>query len=146
MVKRCFLFMAVILFAFFYVFEAAAQTDTQTPKESEIAGYLPQGLVVFLCFHDAKEPNLDKIKSDISEIAVNFKGTIGAVYVSGDDKSENKLREKFNIQPNETAVFIIQPSGKAVAKLTGAEITKTNLMSVVVSSCGSGGCGSGCGG
>jgi hypothetical protein len=48
------------------------------------------------------------------------------------------------VLPNETAVFIIIPSGQAVAKLAGADIAKTNLMRALVSSCGGGGCGSGC--
>ena len=101
---------------------------------------------LILCFHDAKAPNLDKIKSDITDVAINFKGAVAAVYVSGADKKEDSLRGKFKIQPNKTALFIIQPSGRAVAKLAGADITKTNLMKAVVSSCGGGGCGSGCGG
>ena len=77
---------------------------------------------------------------------INFKGAVGAVYVGGDDKKEDSLRGKFKTQPSETALFIIQPSGRAVAKLAGSDITKTNLMKAVVSSFGGGGCGSGCGG
>ena len=149
MTKRYLLSMAVILATLFLAFTAVAQTDTQTPKESEVTGYLKQGLVVFLCFHDAKEPNLDKIKSDVTDVVINFKGAVGAVYVSGNDKKEDSLRGKFKIQPNETALFIIQPSGRAVAKLAGSDITKTNLMKAVVSSCGGGSCsscGSRCGG
>jgi len=144
MVKRCFLSIAVILFTLFSAFTAGAQTDAETPKKSEVIGYLRQGLAVFLCFYDAKEPNLDKIKSDIGEVAVNFRGAIEAVYVSGDDKKEDILREKLTVLPNETAVFIIIPSGQAVAKLARADITKANLMRALVSSCGGGGCGSGC--
>ena len=146
MTKKYLLFIIVSLVVFFSAFVAVAQTDTQTPKESEVTGYLKQGLVVFLCFHDAKEPNLDKIKSDITDVVINFKGAVGTVYVSGDDKKEDSLRGKFKIQSNETTLFIIQPSGRAVAKLAGTDITKTNLMKAVVSSCGGGGCGSGCGG
>ena len=142
MIKRSLLSMAIILLMLFPVLTSVVQTDTQTPKESEVTGYLKQGLVVFLCFHDAKELSLNKIKSDITEVAANFKGAVEAVYVNGSDKKEDSLREKFKVQPNETAVFIIMPSGKSVAKLTGADITKANLMKAVVSSCGSGGCGS----
>lgn len=145
MSKRCLLSMAIILFMLFYAFTGGAQTDTQTPKESDVLFNLKLGSVVFLCFHDAAEPNLDKIKADIGSVAVNFKGAIAAVYVSGNDKKEDSLRGKFKILPNETAVFIILPSGNAVAKLAGADITKTNLMKAVVSSCGGGSCGSGCG-
>lgn len=145
MIKRSLLSMAVILVTLFFAFTAVAQTNTQTPKEEEVTKYLRQGLVVFLCFHDAKEPSLDKIKSDITDVAINFKGAVGAVYVSGNDKKEDSLRRKFKVQPNEPAVFIIMPSGKSVAKLAGTDITKANLMKAVVSSCGGGGCGSGCG-
>lgn len=145
MTKRRLLPMAVILFTLFSAFTAGAQTDTEAPKESEVIFNLRLGLVVFLCFHDAAEPNLDKIKADIESVAANFKGAVRAVYVSGDDKKEDSLREKFKVQPDETAVFIILPSGNAVAKLAGADITKTNLMRAVVSSCGGGGCGSRCG-
>lgn len=145
MAKRCLLFMAVILVMFFSAFSVYAQTDNETPKEAEVIKYLRQGLVVFLCFHDAKDPNLDKIKADVRDVANNFIGAVEAVYVSGDDKKEDKLRGKFKIQPNETVVFIILPNGRAVAKLAGSDITKTNLMRTLVSSCGGGGCGSGCG-
>ena len=136
--------MAIVIFVLFAAFTAGAQTDTQTPKESEVAFNLKLGLAVFLCFHDSAEANLDKIKADIGSVAANFKGAIAAVYVSGNDKKEDSLRGKFKVQPNETAVFIIMPSGKSVAKLAGADITKANLMKPLVSSCGSGG-GSCCG-
>ena len=145
MLKRCLLSVTVILFMFFSAYAAEAQTDAGTPKESEVIGYLRKGMVVFLCFHDAKEPNLDKIKADIREVAYNFIGTVETVYVSGDDKKEDRLREKFKVLSNETVVFIIVPPGRAVAKLAGADITKANLMRTLISSCGSGGCGSGCG-
>lgn len=144
MFKRCLLSIAVILFMLFSVFVAGAQTDAETPKKSEVIGYLRQGLVVFLFFYNTAEPNLDKIKADIAEVAVNFRGAIEAVYVKGDDKKEDKLREKLKVLSNETAVFIIIPTGEAVAKLGGTDITKTNLMRAVISSCGKG-CGSGCG-
>jgi len=146
MIRRFLLSIAVILCVLFPAFTAEAQTDTQTPKEAEVIKYLRQGLVVFLCFHDAKDPNLDKIKADIRDVAYNFIGSVEAVYVSGDDKKEDSLRGKFKIQPNETAVFIVVPPGRGVAKLAGADITKTNLMKTLVSSCGGGGCGSGGGG
>ena len=146
MTKRCLLSVAVILFTLFSVVTIEAQTGTETPKESDVIFNLRIGLVVFLCFHDAAEPNLDKIKTDIGAVAANFKGAIEAVYVSGDDKKEDSLKEKFKVQPNETAVFIVVPSGRAVAKLVGADITKTNLMRALISSCGGGTCGTKCGG
>jgi hypothetical protein len=145
MTKKCLVSIAIILVSLFSVFTAGAQTDEKTPKESEVIGYLQQGLVVFLCFHDVAESNLDKIKADIGSVAANFKGAIETVYVSGDDKKEDNFREKLKVLPNETAVFIITPQGNAVAKLAGTDITKTNLMKALVSSCGGGGCGSGSG-
>ena len=144
MAKRCPLSIAVILFMFFSTLMTVAQAYAQTPKESEVGKYLQQGLVVFLCFYGDKEPNLATIKSDIAAIGANFKGTVKAVYVPGDAKKEDRLRGKYKIQPNETAVFVVQPSGGVVTKLTGADITKTNLMKAVVSSCGGGKCGPGC--
>ena len=134
MTKKYLLFIIVILVVFFSAFVAVAQTDTQTPKESEVVFNLKLGSAVFLCFHDSAEANLDKIKADIGSVAANFKGSIAAVYVSGNDKKEDSLRGKFKVQPNETAVFVIMPSGKAVAKLVGADITKSNLMKPLVSS------------
>ena len=145
MIKRYLLSIAIILVSLFSVFALEAQTDIETPKESKVTGYLQQGLAVLLCFHNSVEPNLRKIKSDIGSVAANFKGAIEAVYVSSDDKKEDNFREKLKVLPNETAVFIISPSRSAVAKLKSTEITKTNLMRVVVSACGGGGCGSGCG-
>ena len=144
MTKKYLLFIIVSLVVVFSAFVAVAQTDTQTPKESEVTFNLKLGSAIFLCFHDSAEANLDKIKADIGSVAANFKGAIAAVYVSGNDKKEDSLRGKFKVQPNETVVFVIMPSGNTVAKLAGADITKANLMKPLVSSCGSGG-GSCCG-
>ena len=129
--KKGLLVIFTMLFPFFLLSAAIAETDVKTPKESEIIGYLRQGLAVFLCFHNPAEPNLDKIKADIELVVANFKGAIEDVYVSGDDKKEDKLRENFKVSPKDTAVFIIFPSGAAVAKLEGADITKENLMKVL---------------
>ena len=144
MTKKYLSFIIVSIVVLFSAFVAVAQTDTQTPKESEVVFNLKLGSAVFLCFHDSAEANLDKIKADIGSVAANFKGSIAAVYVSGNDKKEDSLRGKFKVQPNETAVFVIMPSGNTVAKIAGADITKANLMKPLVSSCGSGG-GSCCG-
>lgn len=143
MIKRWVVCISVLLVSLFFAFAAVAQTDAESPKDKEVAGYLQQGLSVFLCFYSATEPNLNRIKGEVNAVATNFKGSTEAVYVSGADKKEDALRGKFKMQPNETAVFIIQPSGNAVAKLTGADITKSNLMKALVSSCGGGECGSG---
>ncbi|MBF0217239.1 MAG: hypothetical protein HQL30_09645 [Candidatus Omnitrophica bacterium] len=145
MVKRSLLSVIFILFTVFAVFTAGAQTASETPKGKEVVGNLELGLVVFLCFHDARA-DLDNIKGEVGAVAANFKGAVESVYVSGDDKQEDALRAKFKTQPNDTAVFIILPTGAAAAKLEGANITKSNLMRAVVSSCGGGGCGSGGGG
>ena len=144
MTKRYLLSMVIVMFVLFSAFTTGAQTDTQTPKESEVTFNLKLGSAVFLCFYGPANANLDKIKADIGSVAANFKGSIAAVYVSGNDKKEDSLRGKFKVQPNETAVFVIMPSGNTVAKLAGADITKANLMKPLVSSCGSGG-GSCCG-
>jgi hypothetical protein len=138
--------MAVILFTIFSAFTSEAQINMQTPKEIEVAKYLKQNLAVFICFYNPAEPELAKINADIKSVTYNFIGYAEAVYVSGDDNNEDRLRERFKILPNETAVYIITPSGIAAAKLTGADITKTNLMRTLVSACGGGSCGpSSCG-
>jgi len=144
--KRYILSTAVILFMLFFAFTPEAQINMQTPKEIEAAKYLKQNLAVFLCFYNPAEPELDKIKADIKAVTYNFIGYAEAVYVNGDDKDEDRLREEFKISPDETAVYIITPLGKPAAKLAAADITKANLMRVLVSSCGGGGCGpSSCG-
>ena len=125
MTKRYLLSMAVILATLFLTFTAVAQTDTQTPKESDVAFNLKLGSAVFLCFYGPADANLDKIKADIGSVAANFKGAIAAVYVSGNDKKEDSLRGKFKVQPNETAVFIIMPSGKSGAKIVPSKLSKS---------------------
>lgn len=132
MTKRCLLSAIIILFALFFIFEAGAQTTSETPKEKEIVGNCQLGATVFLCFHDPKEPKLDKIKSEIGAVAANFKGVTEAVYVSGDDKKEDSLRETLNVLPGETAVFLVIPSGQVIARLKGADITKENLMKALL--------------
>ena len=143
MSKRYLLFATVILFTLFSAFDAGAQTTSETPKEKEVFGNLQLGSAVFLCFHDAKEPNLAKIKGEIGAVVANFKGTTGVVYVSGDDKKEDILRGKLNMFPNETAVFFVIPSGQVVAKLEGAGITKKNLMEALLAPRNGGCCSSG---
>ena len=132
MAKRYLLFITVILLSLFFAFAAGAQTSSETPKEKEILRKLQAGSAVSLCFYDVKEPSLAKIKGEIGAVAANFKGAMEAVYVSGDDKKEDGLREELEVLPNETAVFIIIPSGQAVAKLMGANITKENLMKALL--------------
>lgn len=125
--------------------EAIEKAQT-TPKESEITGYLQQGLTVFLCVYDAAASSIYKIKDDIGSMVINFRGAAAAVYVSSDDKKEVALREKLKISPTETAVFIVR-SGQAITKLVGAGISKANMMKALYGGCGSGGggCGSGSG-
>lgn len=132
MIKKCLLSATIILSALFFVFEAGGQTTSETPKEKEIIGNCQLGSTVFLCFYDPKEPKLGKIKGEIGAVAANFKGVTKAVYVSGDDKKEDGLRESLNVLPGETAVFLVIPSGQAVAKLEGADITKENLMKALL--------------
>lgn len=142
--KKMFLVLFTILFSFFFLSAVVAETDLKTPKEAEIIGYLQQGLAVFLCFHSPLEPNMDKIKAEIESVAANFKGAIEDVYVSGDDKKEDKLREKFDVSPKDTVVFIIVPPGIARARLEGTDITKANLMRALFAACGGRTCGSSC--
>jgi hypothetical protein len=108
-------------------------------KESEIIKNLQDGRVVFLCFHDKSSDHL-KVQNEIEAVAVNFKGTVNAVYVNS---GEENLRKKVNLKSDSTAVLIIAPPGRVVAQIEGSNITKANLMRTLLSSCGSG-CGSGC--
>ncbi|MFH1353520.1 MAG: hypothetical protein ABIH68_08105 [bacterium] len=116
-----------------------------SPKESEVIKNIQDGCVVFLCFHGAQEPDFTAIKTNIKSVADNFKGSVRAVYANSNDKKEEKLRENFKMPSGaRTTVFILVPPGRTAAKLEGADITKENLMRTLVSSCGSGGCGSSC--
>ncbi|MBF0494359.1 MAG: hypothetical protein HQL28_04430 [Candidatus Omnitrophica bacterium] len=144
MAKRSFFFVVVVLSAVIFSSVAGAENASLTPKEKEVSGYLGAGSVVFLCFYKPADPALGGIKSTIAQVAANFKGTVGTVSVSSEDKQENILREKYKIRPDETAVLVVSPSGKAPAKLSGMNITKTNLMKTIVSPCGGGTCCSGC--
>jgi len=143
MIKKWFLLGAVILGISFSAFISGAQTSGETPKGSKVLLDLQLGQAVFLCFHSATEPELDRIKGEIGAVVANFKSTVDAVYVAGNDKKEDSFRAKFEVSADETAVFVIAPSGQATAKLKGVEVTKANLMRALSSS--SGGCGSGCG-
>lgn len=112
-------------------------------KEAQIIKTLQEGRVVFLCFNKNKEPNLATIKSDLKLVADNFRGAVNVIYASSDDPKEEKLKRTLEVSSEATAVFIIVPPGRAVARLEGTDITKANLMRALMSSCGSG-CGSGC--
>lgn len=142
--KKYFAMSFIVLFGFLSLSTLIAQTETETPKESEVIQNLNKGCVVFLCFYSEKDPNIFSIKSNINSVADNFKGAVNPVYVSGDDKAEGSLRGKFEILPEETAVFVVMPKGNAVAKIEGTNITKENLMRALSAACGGGGCGSGC--
>lgn len=142
--RKCFAMSFIALFGFFSLSILMAQTEIETPKESEVINNLSQRCVVFLCFHKDTEPNIFAIKSSINSVANSFKGAVAVVYVSSDEKAEKKLREKFEVSSDTTAVFIVVPPGRAVAKLEGTDITKTNLMRALYASCGSGCSPSGC--
>jgi len=136
----------VSVFCFLSVTGGEAIEKTRpTPKESEVTGYTQQGLTVFLFVYDAAASSIYKIKDDIGAMVMNFHGAAAAVYVSGDDKKEDALRERLNISPSETALFIVR-SGQALTKLVGTGISKANMMKALYGGCGSGGggCASGC--
>ena len=116
-----------------------------TPKESEVTEYTQQGLTVFLFVYDSAASSIYKIKDDIGSMVLNFRGAAAAVYVPSDDKKEAALRDRLNISPSETALFIVK-SGQALTKLVGTGISKANMMKALYGGCGSGGgaCGSSC--
>lgn len=134
----------IVLFTFFSLPILMAQDEIETPKETEVLDNLAQRRVVFLCFYNETDPSLLSARAEINSVVSNFRGSVTSVYVSGSDKAEDKLRAKFDTLPEQTAVFIVVPPGRAVAKMEGKDITKQNLMQALYSSCGGGGCGSGC--
>lgn len=142
--KKCVLIVFVILYSFCVSFTAWAETDIKTPKESEIIKNLQKKCVVFLCFYKPSVLNFDAIKANLQSIADNFKGSVDVIYVSGDDKKEDKLREKFMITSEMTVAFIVVPPGIARARIEGTDITKANLMRALFAACGGGTCGSSC--
>lgn len=146
--KKYLLSLVVIVSAFCFLWIAggeAVEKAQSTPKESEVTGYLQQGLTVFLCVYDSAASSIYKIKDDIGSMVINFRGAAAAVYVGSDEKKEVAFREKLNISPSETAVFIVR-SGQALTKLVGAGISKANMMKALYGGCGTGGgCGSGSG-
>jgi hypothetical protein len=112
-------------------------------KESEIVKHLQEGRVIFLCFYDTAESRFSAIKTDLEAVTNNFKGAIKVIYIR-DDENEDKLKSKFEVSSDKlTTVFVIIPPGRTVAKLTGADITKENLMRKLYSSCGGGSCSPG---
>jgi len=145
--KKYFLSLVVIISVFCFAWTVASEAVEQipsTPKGCEVNGYLKCGQTVFLCLYNASSPDIAKIKDDMGSMLMNFRGAAVAVYVSGNDKAEDALREKFNMSSSETAVFIIR-SGQAPTRLEGAGITKANMMKALYEGCGCvGGCGSGC--
>lgn len=149
MSKKSLVSLIVILiicsFTWIAALEAAVQVPS-TPKGCEVIEYLKCGQTVFLFLYSASSPDVNRIKGDLGSIVMNFRGAASVVYVSGDDKTEDHLRERFNISSTETAVFIVRP-GQASTRLDGAGITKANMMKALYGGCGSGGgggCGSGC--
>lgn len=140
--KKYFAMGIIVLFVFSSV--SSAQTGTETPKGSDMINNLSQGCVVFLCFYNETDPSILAVKSEINSVVNNFQGSAAAVYVNGSDKAEDNLRTKFDVQPEQTVVFIVSPSGRTVAKMDSGRITKENLMRGLYSSCGGGRCGSGC--
>lgn len=143
--KKCFLMSLIFLFSFSSQPILMARDETETPKETEVLDNLAQRRVVFLCFYNESDTSLLSVRAEINSVVSNFKGAVTSVYVSGSDKAEDKLRAKFDTLPEQTAVFIVVPPGRAVAKIEGKDITRQNLMRALYSSCGGGGCGSGCG-
>lgn len=109
-------------------------------KETRLVKNLQEGRAVFLCFYSHTETNLEKIKSNIEAVTTNFKGRGEAIFVSGDEKIEEKLRENLNVSSNETAVFVLHPPKVVVTKLSGENITKENLIKALLVTIKSGCC------
>jgi len=110
-------------------------------KESEVIKNLQDGRAIFLCFYGKNSSDYLSVQNEIESVAANFKGSVNAIYV---DSGEENLRKKVSLSSEITTVFIILPPGRIATQLDGANITKANLMRTFLSSCGSGGCGSGC--
>lgn len=106
----------------------------RSAKEAEVIKSLQEGRAAFVCIHKEQDPDLAAIKTNLEAIGNNFKGAVNIIYVSSNDKKEEKLRESFSALSDETAVFVLLPPGVIVAKLNGADITKENLLKALFAS------------
>ena len=107
-------------------------SSIRSVKEADIIKGLQEGRAAFVCFYKKKDLDLAVIKKNLDSAGNNFKGMVGIIYASSDDKKEEKLRESFGALPDETAVYVVVPPGAVVAKLQGLDATKENLMKALL--------------
>ena len=131
------LFVVAAAFSFFFAHvsmadDGATVNSQNTAKEAEVMKSVDEGKTAFVCFYKENAEGLAAIKANLNAMASNFKRTASIIYVSNDDKKEERLRANFGALSGETAVFALLPSGAIAAKLKGADITKDNLLKVLL--------------
>lgn len=114
------------------VAKEALISSIRSAKEVEVIKGIQESRAAFVCFHKEKDPDLAAIKTNLEAVGNNFKGAVNIIYVSSNDKKEDKLRESFSALSDETAVYVLVPPGAIVAKLKGLDATKENLMKILL--------------
>jgi len=112
-------------------------------KEEEILLSLQKGLVSLLCIYNGETEKLSDVKKSLKTIETNYGGVIVTHYLDTTNDTDKEFINKLPKVTGDITVMITVPPGSIKATLTDEEITLTNLLSTIQSSCGSGGCGTG---
>jgi len=123
-----------------------AEQSLVSSVEADLIRSVQKGNVVFLCLHNGKSSNLEKVKAELGAIETLFKGAGVALYLNTKDTSVSPFIKKLpSFATDSTTVFTVVPPGRIISRFEGQQVTRANLLAAFQSACGSG-CGpGGCG-
>ena len=123
------------------------------PKMIEIIGGLQERKVIFLCIQNENTEYAKENSKVVKDVADILGKSVKVVEVNPEDKREETLLQRINVQPNITnsTTIVISQTGQIGDRFEG-KVTKKELFAsfkkvlAQKSGCGSGGASGGCGG
>ena len=114
--------------------------SAQAPsQETGITDAFKKGQTVFLCFSpNDSDLALAQAKSELSDVATYYKGTVAIFYIKNSDAQGQPLFANLKLSDQNVVVYTLTSPDKVISRLEGKEITKTNLLRPLMTSCGAG--------
>ena len=114
--------------------------SVQAPsQETGITDAFKKGQTVFLCFSsNDSDPALAKVKSELNGVDTYYKGAVAIFYIKNSDAQGKPLFANLKLSDQNVVVYTLTSPDKVISRLEGKEITKTNLLRQLMTSCGSG--------
>lgn len=114
-------------------------------KECDVRLTLQKSRVAVICIYNGQPADLERVKKELKTIETNFNGVVVTHYLNKAEQADTAFIEKLPETKADITVYITVPPGSINAMLEGDQITTTNLLQAIQTSCSSGSCGpSGC--